>query len=298
VTSNAFASGDLTINNVVIGATANDGVSSVSVDASAKAKAAAINALTSSHGVTATADTTVGGVANTGHATSVTGTLTINGVTTGTITLTADATTSGNQVANAINAKTSQTGVTATNNAGAITLQAADGRNIVVDLNDGGGATAMTVTNLGLGVTDGATVFGELSYTSTSASGIQFGGNNEAYAGTTTDTAATGSGTALSALLVTSASDANIAIGSVDNALSSISSIRSSLGSYQSRFESVVANLQTTAENLSASRSRIVDADFASETANLTKAQILQQSGIAMLAQANAIPQNVLALLQ
>jgi len=60
----------------------------------------------------------------------------------------------------------------------------------------------------------------------------------------------------------------------------------------------VVSNLQTTAENLSASRSRIVDADFASETASLTKSQILQQSGIAMLAQANAIPQNVLALLQ
>ncbi len=63
-------------------------------------------------------------------------------------------------------------------------------------------------------------------------------------------------------------------------------------------FDSVVASVQTTAENLSASRSRIMDADFASETANLTKSQIMQQSGIAMLAQANSIPQNVLALLQ
>ena len=67
---------------------------------------------------------------------------------------------------------------------------------------------------------------------------------------------------------------------------------------YQNRFESVVASVQTTSENLSASRSRVVDADFAQETANLTKAQILQQSGIAMLSQANSVPQNVLALLQ
>jgi flagellin len=103
---------------------------------------------------------------------------------------------------------------------------------------------------------------------------------------------------AISSLSVTTAANATEAITSADNALSTINSIRATLGSYQSRFESVVANLQTTAENLSASRSRIMDADFASETANLTKAQILQQSGIAMLAQANAIPQNVLALLQ
>jgi flagellin len=66
----------------------------------------------------------------------------------------------------------------------------------------------------------------------------------------------------------------------------------------RSRFEAVVGSLQTNAENLSASRSRILDADFASETASLTRAQILQQAGVAMLAQANALPQNVLALLR
>ena len=66
----------------------------------------------------------------------------------------------------------------------------------------------------------------------------------------------------------------------------------------QSRFESVITSLQTAAENLSASRSRIQDADFAAETANLTRAQILQQAGTAILAQANAVPQNVLKLLQ
>ena len=67
---------------------------------------------------------------------------------------------------------------------------------------------------------------------------------------------------------------------------------------FRNRFESVVASQQVASENLSASKSRIEDADFAAETAQLTKAQILQQSGIAMLAQANSLPQNVLALLQ
>ena len=88
------------------------------------------------------------------------------------------------------------------------------------------------------------------------------------------------------------------AIALVDDALSKINTSRSTLGAIQSRFESAVSSQQTTSENLSASRARIKDADFAAETANLAKAQILQQSGIAMLAQANAIPQNVLALLQ
>ncbi|MDX5362618.1 MAG: flagellin, partial [Pseudazoarcus pumilus] len=73
---------------------------------------------------------------------------------------------------------------------------------------------------------------------------------------------------------------------------------RSTFGAIQNRFESVTANLTSSVENLSASRSRILDADFAAETANLTRAQILQQAGVAMLAQANALPQNVLSLLR
>ena len=84
----------------------------------------------------------------------------------------------------------------------------------------------------------------------------------------------------------------------VDNALSSINSTRADLGAVQNRFTSVVANLQTSTENLSASRSRIKDTDFAKETAELTRTQILQQAGTAMLAQANQVPQNVLSLLR
>jgi flagellin len=90
---------------------------------------------------------------------------------------------------------------------------------------------------------------------------------------------------------------ARTAIQTVDGALDYIANIRADLGAVQNRFESTIANLQNVSENLSASRSRILDADFASETADMTKSQILIQSGVAMLAQANQLPQQVLSLL-
>ena len=104
--------------------------------------------------------------------------------------------------------------------------------------------------------------------------------------------------TGINTLDVSNYANAQLAIQQVDSALSGVNTARASLGAYQNRFQSVVTNLQTASENLSASRSRILDADFASETANLTRAQILQQAGTAMLAQANALPQNVLTLLK
>ncbi len=97
---------------------------------------------------------------------------------------------------------------------------------------------------------------------------------------------------------ITTVEGAQRALSIVDNALTSVSSSRAEMGAIQNRFTSVVANLQTASENLSASRSRILDADFAAETANLTRGQILQQAGTAMLAQANSLPNGVLALLQ
>ena len=84
----------------------------------------------------------------------------------------------------------------------------------------------------------------------------------------------------------------------VDKALTAVNSARADLGAVQNRFTSVVGNLQTSSENLAASRSRIRDTDFAKETAELTRTQILQQAGTAMLAQANQVPQNVLSLLR
>ncbi|MEO8248423.1 MAG: flagellin [Burkholderiales bacterium] len=97
---------------------------------------------------------------------------------------------------------------------------------------------------------------------------------------------------------INSVAGAQQAIELVDAALQSVNGSRADLGAIQNRFSSVVANLQTNSENTSASRSRIQDADFAQETANLSRSQILQQAGTAMLAQANQLPQSVLSLLR
>ncbi len=97
---------------------------------------------------------------------------------------------------------------------------------------------------------------------------------------------------------VLSVNGANSTIQSVDAALTSVSTLRSTLGAIQNRFQSTINSLQAVSENLAASRSRILDTDFASETAALTRAQILQQAGTAMVAQANSVPQNVLSLLR
>jgi len=115
------------------------------------------------------------------------------------------------------------------------------------------------------------------------------------------DLTATGTPVDITAVItgdVTTDANAQTLVGAVDTALGTVNGARATLGAVQNRFESVVTSLQTQAENLDASRSRIQDADFAAETAALTRAQILQQAGISVLAQANAQPQNVLALLQ
>ncbi|HAT30289.1 MAG TPA: flagellin, partial [Janthinobacterium sp.] len=102
----------------------------------------------------------------------------------------------------------------------------------------------------------------------------------------------------MSKLDVSSVDGANAALLTIDSALNQVNTSKASLGAIQNRFASTISNLQTTTENLSASRSRIQDTDFASETASLTRGQILQQAGTAMLAQANSLPNGVLALLR
>jgi len=96
----------------------------------------------------------------------------------------------------------------------------------------------------------------------------------------------------------TDANAAQAVLTAVDTDIDSVSGLRATFGATQNRFESVISSVQSYAENISASRSRIQDADFAAETANLTKVQIMQQAGISMLSQANSAPQNVLSLLQ
>lgn len=100
------------------------------------------------------------------------------------------------------------------------------------------------------------------------------------------------------AVTVDTVANANDAILRMDAALDTVNQFRGELGAVQNRFESTIANLATSSENLSAANSRILDADFAAETANLSKSQVLQQAGISVLAQANARPQQVLSLLQ
>ena len=140
---------------------------------------------------------------------------------------------------------------------------------------------------------NGVTTRGTL--TLSSAASFTTGGDDIAYAGLS---AASATQTLLNAVDISTVSGSNAAIAVIDGALSQISSQRASLGAYQNRFESVVSSLTTSSENISAARSRILDADYASETAQLTRAQILQQAGTAMLAQANSLPNTVLSLLQ
>ena len=127
----------------------------------------------------------------------------------------------------------------------------------------------------------------------TNVSGVTAGTTN----GTATEVAGAAH-TGFAALDISTVSGADNAILAMDAALNSVNSARADLGAVQNRFTSVIANLNTTAENLTASRSRIRDTDFAKETAELTRTQILTQAGTAMLAQANQAPQGVLSLLR
>ena len=104
--------------------------------------------------------------------------------------------------------------------------------------------------------------------------------------------------TAAGTVVVSTQASASAAIASLDSAINTVSTNRATFGAVQNRFEAVISNLQNYAENLTAARSRIQDTDFAMETASLTRAQVMQQAGVAMLSQANAGPQSVLALLR
>ena len=176
-------------------------------------------------------------------------------------------------------------------------MKAADGRNITVGGFSAGTATGTTIADFGLAAagTTGATI--NVRYEA--ASGVSGTVTTTGLAGSSlVSNAIAGTGSAVSALDISTVGGANTAISSIDAALTTINSNRAALGAIQNRFSSTIDNLQATNENLTASRSRIIDADFAAETANLSRAQILQQAGTAMVAQANQLPQGVLSLLR
>ncbi len=208
----------------------------------------------------------------------------------------ANATTNRENTVAAINAQSAVTGVRAVDTGNGVALEAADGRNITIDnFDDTADTTGATLTHLGLAAED--TYGGKLDITYVAPTGVT-GNFSATGALTIADTAITQTGTALSAVDISTAAGAENALTALDAALTTINNARADLGAIQNRFSSVVSSLQTTSENLSASRSRILDADFAAETAALTRAQILQQAGTAMLAQANSLPNNVLTLLR
>lgn len=185
-----------------------------------------------------------------------------------------------------INALSTQTGVTATVAGANVVLSNSDGSDIAIS---GAGLNGGTAVTYQAGVTLAGAV-SEGAFVASGGVGVDVEG---ALLG-----AATQADRTLTAVDVLTGSNANDALLTLDFALQQVSGLRAELGAVQTRFESTISNLSVTSENLSAARSRIRDADFAAETAELTRSQILQQAGIAILAQANAQPQNVLALLQ
>jgi flagellin len=177
-----------------------------------------------------------------------------------------------------------------------MTFDTTDGRDMTITeaitLGTGGTGAGVDSAN----VATAAALYGTLTLSANET--IQLGGGQEAVIGFVATESITKSTAALSSVDVLTVNGSNDAMKRIDSALTAVSSLRSNFGAIQNRFESTISNLQAVSENLAASRGRIQDADFAAETAALTKAQILQQAGVAVLSQANAQPQLALSLLQ
>jgi flagellin len=300
VSAAALAAGDLSINAYQVGASVSDGVSFADASASGIAKASAINAISGQTGVSATVSSTGHtGIAASIVTATVAGDLLINGVDIGVIGAASAGGWGerGTQTAAAVNSKTSQTGVTATvTSAGVVTLAAADGRNITVT------ATANGFTKTGLGVSAATTSYtSTLSLSSSGAAGITLGGTAGLSAVNMTTTAIVATSTAgagVSSLNLTTVTGSQTALATLDRAINTITDSRASMGAYQNRLTASISNLETSSINLQASRSRIMDTDYAKESTSLAKSQIIAQAATAMLAQANQAQQSVLALLK
>ncbi len=264
---------------------------------SAFAKVQAINAAGVA-GLTATAQTVATGTAAFSNIVgSTTGTttyaLSINGIAiyaAGT-SVASGVTLSGSAVANQINLFASQTGVTAAlTSTGALQLTAADGRDVDV-------TEAVANAASGIGSSLAAATTGKVTLSASQNIAIAGAGSADLGFAAGGQSISLGNETLANQNVLT-VTGANSTIQSVDAALATVSSFQSTLGAIQDRFQEAVSNLQSTSQNLTQSRSTIQDADFAQETANLTQAQVLEQAGISVLAQANQQPQLILKLLQ
>ena len=294
----SFRSSDDSFYNVRDTAATDDTVSTTLKASSAIAKAAAINDSTEFHGVTATATSAV---ANLGAITAAnftpTDNMVINGETI--IGISTQIDDADGSLVDAINAVADETGVVASiSDDNSLVLTAEDGRNIDVQINGAagpgiapagarvyrGGLTLQSENNIEIAAADG----GAGGATQTNLLGDHASGALNL--GTNTQNA-------VDTIDVTSREGANRGIEILDMALKQVAASRSELGAVQNRVESTVRNLEVSSENLSASRSRIQDADFAKETAKFSKNQIMQQAGVNILAQANQAPNIALSLL-
>lgn len=285
---------------------------------SAAVIAGKINAITSDTGVSATAKTTA-----TLGSLDANGSVTFNLQGTNTTAVSINATVLSDDLTNlvtALNEQTGNTGITATLSAdkASITLEQSAGYDIkLTDFSHsssddttavhisltGSEGTATQLTKGGDTTrsddTDSSTVGGEITFSS--SSGFNVTSNVAAGSGSLFNTAADGANvsslSSIDNVNITTTTGAANAIKSIDGALMQIDNIRGNLGAVQNRFESTISNLSNVSENLSAARSRILDADIAQETSAMTKNNILQQAGVSILAQANQAPQLALSLL-
>ncbi|QDZ28099.1 flagellin [Noviherbaspirillum sp. UKPF54] len=309
--ANTAGGNNVTSQNVTIAGNGQSSTFLVAADSSANAIASQINGTTSTTGVSATAKTqaTLGNL-------SAGGTLTFTLQGSGNavnVAATVSSASDLSSLAAAINAQTAATGISASGNGATITLESKDGYDIKIgdflNTTSAGGTIDVTGNNAFTGAASGgaATIGAAVGTDSTVVGGqLQFSSSNgytvttdQAAGGLFTSTAGQASTlTTVASIDISTVSGANNALNTIDAALTSINNSRAQLGAIQNRFASTISNLTTTAENLSSARSRIQDADFASETASLTRGQILQQAGTAMLAQANSLPNGVLSLLK
>ncbi len=253
-----------------------------------------------------------------GQGTLANGDIKINGIDIGPVSISVND--ADGSLVSAINAKSGTTGVSASiNKNGQLSLTADDGRDIVLQVKQaaanlvfaGGGSSVNGSGNTAYDYPTGPLelrITGQVYYSAGDTISVDAGSANEAYAGLDSSITTTASGSAMLANQaavgtienadVTTVEGANRLMNSVDSALEQVDSLRALLGAAQNRFEMTIRNLDNVAENLAAANSRIRDADFAKETTEMTRNQILQQAGTAMLSQANALTQNVMQLLQ
>ncbi|NVD34526.1 flagellin [Marinobacter lutaoensis] len=302
---NGISPQDITISSSLDAKT----VSITASGATAADIAAEINKEAVTTGVTATARTTAT-LDNLAASGTITLTLSSGGSSTATISAQISDVNDLEPLAREINAASGKTGITAEVDNGQIVLIEETGRDIVLEgftSNAGAGTTIdfqgpadSASVQLASGGADSARVSGEITFDSATsfaisssidaASGSILNAGAYEAIGSTPETIAD--------VDISTFEGASSALRVIDSALETINSIRADLGAVQNRLESTIANLSTTSENLSAARSRIQDADFAAESAELARTQVLQQAGLSVLAQANARPQQVLQLLQ